>query len=35
MSKHHGDFYCLNLPHLFATESKREFDKKVCKNKGF
>ena len=28
-SKNHGDFYCLNYLHLFATENK------VCKNKDF
>ena len=34
-SKHHRDFYCLNCLHSFATESKRESHKKVCKNKTF
>ena len=34
-SKHHGDFYCLNCLHSFATENKREFDKKVYENKDF
>ena len=29
MSKHHGDFYCLNCLHSFATENKRECHKKV------
>ena len=23
-SKHHGDFYCLNCLHSFATENKHE-----------
>ena len=34
-SKHHGDFYCLNCLHLFATENKRESHKKVCEYKAF
>ena len=34
-SKHHGDFYCLNCFHSFATENKRESHKKVCENKDF
>ena len=34
-SKHHGDFYCLNYLHSFATENKREFHKNVCENKDF
>ena len=35
--KHHGDFYCLNCLHSFATEKKKilESHKKVCKNKDF
>ena len=33
MSKHHGDFYCLNCIHSFLTES--ESHKKVCENKDF
>ena len=35
MSKHHGDFYCLNCLHSFATENKRESYKKVSGNKDF
>ena len=35
MAKHHSDFYCLNCLHSFATECKREFDKKLCENKDF
>ena len=35
MSKHHGDFYCLNCLHSFATENKSESHKKVCENKDF
>ena len=31
----HGDFYCLNCLHSFATENKRESHKKVCENKYF
>ena len=34
-SKHHGDFYCRNCLHSFATKNKQESDKKVCKNKDF
>ena len=34
-SKHHGDFYCLNCLHSFATKNKRESHKKVRKNKDF
>ena len=34
-SKHDGDFYCLNCLHFFATENKREFHKKLGKNKYF
>ena len=29
-SKHHGDFYCLNCLHSFATETKRKPHEKVC-----
>ena len=32
-SKHHGDFYCLNCLHSFATEKKLESHKKVCEKK--
>ena len=35
MSKHHGDFYCLNYLHSFATESTRETHEDVWKNKYF
>ena len=35
ISKHHGDFYCLNCLHSFATENKRESHKKVCENKDY
>ena len=34
-SKHHGDFYCLNCLHSFATEKQLEPHKKVCENKDF
>ena len=34
-SKLHRDFYCLNCLHSFATEIKRESQKKACKNKDF
>ena len=30
--KYHGDFYCLNCLHLFATESKLESHKKEREN---
>ena len=30
--KYHGDFYCLNCLHLFATESKLECHKKEREN---
>ena len=33
ISKHYGDFYCLNCLHSFATRNKRESYKKVCENK--
>ena len=35
LSKHHGDFYCLNCIHSFVKENKRESHKKVCENKYF
>ena len=35
ISKHHGDFYCLNCLHSFATENKRKSHKKYVKNKFF
>ena len=31
--EHHGDFYCLNCLHSFATENKGESRKNVCENK--
>ena len=34
-SRHHGNFYCMNCLHSFATENKRESHKKLCKNKDF
>ena len=34
MSKHHGDFYCLNCLHSFVEE-KLGSHKKVCENKDF
>ena len=34
-SRRHGEFYCLNCLHSFATENKREFLKNVCENKDF
>ena len=33
ISKHYGDFYCLNCLHSFATRNKCESHKKVCENK--
>ena len=30
-SKHHGDFFCLNCLHSFATENKRQSHKKYVK----
>ena len=35
MSKHHCDFYCLNILHSLAIENKRESHKKICENKDF
>ena len=32
-SKHHGDFYCLNCLHSFATENKLQSHKRPCENK--
>ena len=32
-SKHHGDFYCLNCFHSFATKNKLSLHKRVCENK--
>ena len=34
-SKHHGDFYCLNCLHYFATEKKLESHENVSENKDF
>ena len=34
-SEHHGDFYCSNCLHSFATEKKLKLHKKVCENKDF
>ena len=34
-SKHHGNFYCLNCFHSFATENKLESHKRACENKDF
>ena len=34
-SKHHGDFYCLNCFHSFATQNKLQLHKRVCENKDF
>ena len=31
ISKHHGDFYCLNCFHSFATKNKLQSHKRVCK----
>ena len=35
MSKHHGDFYCLNCLHPFATEKILNRMKKYGENKDF
>ena len=34
-NKHCGDFYCLNCPHSFTTENKRESREKLWENKFF
>ena len=34
-SQYHGNFYCLNCPHSFATEKRLESQQKVCENKDF
>ena len=34
-SKHHGEFYCLNLFYSFATENKPESHKQACQKKIF
>ena len=33
--KHHGDFYCLDCLHSFATETQLESHKKICEKKIF
>ena len=33
--KHHGDFYCLNWFHSFATENKLQSHKRLCENEDF
>ena len=35
ISKHHGDFYCLNCFHSFARKNKLQSHKRVCENKVF
>ena len=35
MSKHDGDFYCFNCPHLFITKTRLEFHETLCENKDF
>ena len=35
ISKHDGDFYCLNCPHSFRTKNKLESFKNVYENKDF
>ena len=35
ISRHHGDFYCLNCLHSFRTENKLKSYVKACKNKVF
>ena len=35
LSKHDGDFYCLNCLLSFTTKSKLDSRKKVCENKDF
>ena len=32
-SKHHGDFYCLNRFHSFATKNNLQSDKRLCEKK--
>ena len=34
-SKHHGDFYCLNCLHSFATKNNLQSHKRVCEHKVF
>ena len=35
MSKHYGDFYCLNRLHSLRTKNKLKSRKRVCENKDF
>ena len=35
ISKHQGDFYCLNCLHFFRTENKLKSREKVCRSKDF
>ena len=35
MSKHYGDFYCLNCLHSFRTKNKLQSHKRVCEDKDF
>ena len=35
ISKHQGNFYCLNCFHSFATENKLQSHKRTCENKDF
>ena len=35
ISKHHGDFYCLNCFHSFARKNKLQSHKRVRENKVF
>ena len=35
VSKHEGDFDCLNCLHSFRTENKLKSHEKLCKNKDF
>ena len=35
MSKHYGDFYCLNSFHSFRTKNELESHKRICENKDF
>ena len=35
ISKHHGDFYCLNCLHSLRTENELKSHEKVCKIKDF
>ena len=35
ISKHDGNFYCLNCLNFFATEKKRKSHIKICGNNDF